>query len=138
MGMADDTSEQSHHGRGIGYLHNQLPVPFIRETHDDCLIGMADIPEYQLAVIVEGAAREGAWHVRPHQFDTVPPGADLRRVVLHVCDMRQWDRQLASEAPQFVKALDSKERAIAVDRDVNHTTSVLQANLCGTELSSGR
>src|SRR6185437_12852951 len=90
------------------------------ESHDDCPRRIADIPEDQLAVIVERSSREETWHIRPNHLEAVPPTADLFGIVADVDDVGEGNLQTAAKSPHPVEPFDLKDSSIAFNRHIDH------------------
>jgi hypothetical protein len=92
----------------------------VLERDDDRARRVEDVPEHQLATIVEHAGRKQSRDVGADHLDPVPPAADLRGIRLDAKDVRQRDFDLTAERPELVQPLDVEYRAVALDCHVDH------------------
>ena len=76
------------------------------KVNHDGFVGIVNIPEDPLAVLIEGSRRDDSGHIGSGHPDPVIPAACDLRVCSDTCNVDKRDFEAALERPQLVSATD--------------------------------
>src|ERR1035437_4290385 len=113
--------DEFHGGGRITHLEDQCIVVLVLvEIHDDGVLGLVRVVEYEAPLGIEGAGSDDAGNVRPSDSHAMPPA--LRGVLVDpgTLDVRERNLQAAAECPQLVPPFHLEHETAALQRDVDH------------------
>ena len=106
-------------GHRILDFDDESLVALMIKGHNNCLGRIMNIPKHQLAVIVKRPCGKEARHIRPDQFEAMPPTSHLVRIMGDVYDVGERDLQTIAECPHPVETFDLKNESIAFNRHID-------------------
>jgi hypothetical protein len=90
----------------IFYFDYQLVVPLVMQVNRDGFVGIVNIPEDSLTVLIKRSRRDDSWDTGSGQSNAVIPATCDFRVCPDSSNVSERYFEAALESPEFVRAPD--------------------------------
>lgn len=130
--------EHGYGGGGVGDFDDELAVVVVAELDDDGVVGVVDVPEDALIVLIERAGGNDSGDVRALHAYSVIPGVGDGGVGTDAGDVLQRNFEGTLQGPELVGSADVEDEFTVGDRKIDHAETVAQIGGTGQRGGRGR